>query len=183
MDGIIRAWLTVIFWRSAAAGSDPAGRRLPRQARTFLAAKGACSSPPRPPGSVVESAEPLVERHRAVGIVALEIFVVEVVRVAVRCRRPRPSPTTILSKPVWPWAGDKAGMQQMEDRVDRVRRHDPVDEHAGEIEQVLDRMHRQPRPRPGIDVGVVQLVHGPIERRPVDQPVDADRNALRGTAG
>ena len=47
-----------------------------------------------------------------------------------------------------------------------------MDKYAAEIDHVLDRVHRHARPRTDIDVLVVQVVHGPVERPPVDQPMD-----------
>jgi hypothetical protein len=55
-------------------------------------------------GAVMESAEPLVERNRAVGVVALEVLVMEVVSEAVGIAPS--SPITTLSKPVCPGTGD-----------------------------------------------------------------------------
>ena len=46
-----------------------------------------------------------------------------------------------------------------------------MQEYPGEVEQVLDRMHRQPRPRPDVDVLVMQVVGGLVQRLPVDQAV------------
>ena len=118
----------------------------------------------------MEGAEPLVERDRAVGVVALEVLVVEVVRVAVGVDRALLADHDLLE------AGmarhrRQAGMDQVEQRVHRVRGQHPVDQHAREVEQVLDRVHRQARPGAGVGVLVVQLVGDPVERRDVQQPV------------
>ena len=63
-------------------------------------------------------------------------------------------------------------MLQVEDDVQGMRRHDPVDEHAGKIEEVLDRVHCKARPWTGIGVLVVEMVHRAVERRPMDKAVD-----------
>jgi hypothetical protein len=47
-----------------------------------------------------------------------------------------------------------------------------MDQHNAEIQEMLDWVHRQARPRPGIDVLVMEVVDGPVERRPVNGSVD-----------
>ena len=59
----------------------------------------------------------------------------------------------------------------MEHRVQWMRWDDPVNQHAAEIQQVLDGVHRQPRPRPGIHVLVMQVVGRLVQRFPVSQTV------------
>src|SRR5262245_17717395 len=117
----------------------------------------------------MESAEPSVEWNGAVGVVALEELVMEVVRVAFHryfalAQQHPVEPTMRRHR-------RDAGMQQMEQRVQRMRRNDPMDEDPGEIEKVLDRMHREAGPWAGIDVGVMQSMRHPVERRPMDEPV------------
>ena len=121
--------------------------------------------------AVVEGPEPLVDRHEIVAVVALEVLVVEVVVVVVGIER-----DAILDhdplEPGMALRRREGEMLQLEDHMERMRRHDPVDEHGREIEDVLDRMHRHSRPRRDVDVLVMERMHGPIERRPVDQAVD-----------
>ena len=61
---------------------------------------------------------------------------------------------------------------QMEQRVDRVRRNNPVNEHAREVEEVLNGMHGKPGQRPDVDVVMVQVVYPTIQGSPVDQAMD-----------
>ena len=103
-------------------------------------------------------------------VVVLEVFVMEVVGIAVRCDRRLLADDDPL-EPGMAVRRRQPGMKQLEQCVDRMRGHDPVDEHAGEIEQMLDRVHRDARPGARVDVVVMQLVHRAIERRPMNQPV------------
>lgn len=123
--------------------------------------------------AVVPAAKPLIERHRAVtAVVALEIPVMQVVKIALtdavhvlafrqqfvesdmtQCRR-------------------EAGLLHVEDRMQRVRQQDPVEQYAAEIKNVFHRVHRHARP--GADVGIlmVQRVHRLIEETAVQKAVD-----------
>ena len=60
----------------------------------------------------------------------------------------------------------------MEDEVDGMRCQDDVNGHRAQVKKMLDRMHRESRPRSGDDVPVVQVVNPGIERLPVDEAVD-----------
>ena len=118
--------------------------------------------------AVMKRAEPLVQRHHAVGIVHLEIFVMQVVRVIGGIHR------GILAdhQPVEPGMSLRrrdAKARGEVDHVDRVRRNDEEDQDGGKIDHMLDRVHRQPRPRPRVGVPVMKLVRDPIERRPVKE--------------
>ncbi|EEF25311.1 conserved hypothetical protein, partial [Ricinus communis] len=118
--------------------------------------------------TVVESPEPLVERDDAIGVIALEILVMEIVVVAVGIDGALLADDDLVEAGMARCRG-KACMRQVEDRMDRIGRHDPVDQHTGEIEKVLDRVHGKTGPRAGIDVVMMQLVDRMIQRRPVDE--------------
>ena len=119
--------------------------------------------------TVVERTEPAIERYGAVGVVDLEVLVVEIVRVAVGVERSVADLDPFEAGV--PGHGCHQQMELVEQHVERVRRHDPVDRHRGEVAEVLQRVHRQPRPRPWIHVAVVERVHRLVERRHVDEPV------------
>ena len=120
----------------------------------------------------MEGAKPLVQSHRTIGtVVAFEILVVEEMEVIVRLDLDAVFQDYPLESSM-ALGGRDAGVLQMEQGVDRVRRNDPVDEHAREIEQVLDRMHGKPGQRPDIDIVVVEIMDPAIQRGPMDQPMD-----------
>ena len=84
-------------------------------------------------GTVVERPEPLVERDRPVGVVDLEVLVVEVVGIATGVDRP--TEQLDLVEPGVAGHGRHHQVERVEHGVDRVRRHDPVDRHGAEVEQ------------------------------------------------
>ena len=64
------------------------------------------------------------------------------------------------------------GMQHgIENNVDRVTRDDEIYRQIGIQEQVLDRVHRVPRPGPGIDVLVVPGMKPAIQRLDMTEAV------------
>src|SRR5437762_14124552 len=67
---------------------------------------------------VMEGAEPAVERDRAVMVVALEVFVMEVVGIAVRCDRRLLADDDPL-EPGMAVRRRQSGMKQLEQCVDR----------------------------------------------------------------
>ena len=50
-----------------------------------------------------------------------------------------------------------------------MQRQQPLHDDRGEIDDVLHRMHRQPRPRPDLDIAVMQGVNGLVENFRVQQ--------------
>ena len=50
-----------------------------------------------------------------------------------------------------------------------------MDEDAAQVDEVLERMHREPRPGSEVVVAVVQGVGDAIERMPVKQAMDEEK--------
>ena len=118
----------------------------------------------------MEAAEPLVQRHALVAVVALEVAVVQVVEIAAVAEGLVVLDYELREAGV-AGGGAQPGVHEVEYCVDGVRRDHPVHEHAGEVDQVLDRVHGQPRPGADVDVAVVQVVRDLVERLPVRPPV------------
>ena len=116
----------------------------------------------------MEAAEPLVQRHPFVAVVAVEVAVVQVVEVAAVVQRMFVAQFELVEPGVARRRAD-AGVHQMKDGVQRMRRDDPVDHHPGQVQQVLDGVHRQARPRPDVDVLVMQIVGVLVQRLPVGE--------------
>lgn len=62
--------------------------------------------------------------------------------------------------PVMPARRSQRGVLRVEQKMDRMRRDNPVNQHDAEVQEMFDRMHRQAGPRAGIDVLVVEIVDG-----------------------
>ena len=60
----------------------------------------------------------------------------------------------------------------MEDNKDGMAWDHQMDQQRGVIQYMLDGMHRDARPRPNIDVFVVQTVRDPVQRRPMQKTVN-----------
>ena len=120
----------------------------------------------------MEAAEPAVDRHRPVTtVVAFEVAVMQVVEVVgVADRLARLAELQLVESGV-ARRRRQSRVHQVHHGVQRMRRDDPMQEHAGEVDQVLDRVHRQPRPGADVDVLVVQVVSRLVERLPVGEPV------------
>ena len=61
---------------------------------------------------------------------------------------------------------------QVKNDKQRVRRHDEVDQHRAEIDQMLARVHRQAGPGADVGIAVMHRMHAAVQRRPVNQAVD-----------
>ena len=119
---------------------------------------------------VVEAAEPLVQWDRLGAEVDREEAVMQVVEVVLVLQ------TLLflghdLVKTRMPERGGKPGVLEVEHHVDRVRGNDPVDHGDREIQQVLQRMHCQSRPRSDVDVLVMDEVDRVVHGLPVNQSV------------
>jgi hypothetical protein len=55
----------------------------------------------------------------------------------------------------------------LEQRDQRMRRQQPRHDDRQEIDHLLDLVHGKSRPRPDLDVDVVDVMDRPVERRPV----------------
>mgnify|MGYP000288109396 CR=1 FL=1 len=61
---------------------------------------------------------------------------------------------------------------QQEHHVYGMSRQHEKDQKTAEVEQMLNRVHRQAGPGADIDIPVVHRMHMPVQRRPVDQAMD-----------
>lgn len=73
--------------------------------------------------------------------------------------RPRRRAVAIVSR-----QGEDVGMELVHEEVHRMTRDDESYEEAGEVEEMLDRVHREARPRPRGVTFVVQTVHVAVEK-------------------
>ena len=90
--------------------------------------------------SIVERAEPLVERDHAVGVVHLEILMMQVMGVVGNVHGCLVAHHQAI-EPRMALGRRNAQPRCQIDHVDRMRRNDEEQQDAGKIDQVLDRMH------------------------------------------
>ena len=112
--------------------------------------------------------KPIVQRHFAFPVVTLEETVMQLME-TITSRYPllplKNQPLEAYMPQRWR-EGVVLGVHQ---HVNGMRGHDPVNQDTAEDNQVLNRMHGDARPRPDIDVFVMEVVNSPIERRPVKE--------------
>ena len=112
--------------------------------------------------------KPIVQRHSAFPVVTLEETVMQLME-TITSRYPllplKNQPLEAYMPQCWR-EGVVLGVHQ---HVNGMRGHDPVNQDTAEDNQVLNRMHGDARPRPDIDVFVMEVVNSPIERRPVQE--------------
>ena len=116
--------------------------------------------------------EPLVERHHAIGIIHLEIFVVQVVGKVGRIHTCLFTNNHSVKSRV-PLCWGETQTRGKIDHVNWMRRDKKKKENGGKVNLVLYRVHGKARPRPPIGVAVMQLVRHLIQRWPVQQTVRA----------
>ena len=116
-----------------------------------------------------ERAKEPVQRQRGFPVVAIKESVMEVVKIRARGQ---PALEDGAFEPVMPPRRRQGRVLGVEEKMDRVRRHHEVDQDHAEIQEMLHGMHGQPGPRAGVDVLVMQIMHGLVERRPVNGAVD-----------
>src|SRR5690242_18318070 len=63
-------------------------------------------------------------------------------------------------------------MLSVKQEMNRMARYDPMDQHYAKVEHMLDRMHRQTRPRTRVYILMMQIMHRFVQRRPMDRAVD-----------
>ena len=119
----------------------------------------------------MEGAKPLIEGDGDLAIVALEVAMVQVVKERAGAQAELISDQHII-KTRMAFGRRERGVLGIKEHVDRVRRHNPVNQDHAEVEDVLHGMHGQAGPWPDVDIFVMQVVNIPIERFPVDQPMD-----------
>ena len=126
---------------------------------------------------VVVRAEPHVERKVVFPVIALEVAVMQLMEIrgsrnaGVSLDDERLEPDVTLCR------GER-GVLRIHQHVDRVRGHDPVNQNATEVKNMLNRVHGQAGPRPDVDVLVMEIVPGLVERRPMQQtmrPVEVEQ--------
>ena len=115
-------------------------------------------------------AEPEVERNVRFPVVALEVAMVQLVEVGAGRDFPLLSDHHVL-EPHMALGRGEGRVLRIQDHVDGMGRHHPVDQDAAVVQDVLNRMHGQAGPRTDIDVLVVQVVAGLVEGRPVQEPM------------
>ena len=105
----------------------------------------------------MKASEPLVQRHRLVTVVDSEIAVVQVVEIVVSHEAPFLFRHQLVESRM-PERRAHCCMHEVVYRMNWMRGNDPVKQDTREIEQMLDRVHGQPRPRTNVDVLVVQVM-------------------------
>ena len=120
--------------------------------------------------AVVAGPEPDVEGNVQPTVVAFEIAVVQLVEIGCSPQFGLAVDDDRLEAGVRLRRRER-GELPVHDSVDRVRGYDPMDQHAAEEDDVLERVHRQAGPGTGVDVAVVQEVRHPVEGRPVQEAV------------
>src|ERR1700722_3020696 len=120
--------------------------------------------------TIMPSAEPLIEGNVARAVVHLERLVMQVVHVSIHVELLARCHAHDIKARV-PAGRRNTRVYKLEYRVDRMRRHDEVDEYAREIDHMLNRMHRQSRPRTGVDVVVMYLVDEVVKAAHMDEPM------------
>ena len=115
-------------------------------------------------------AEPMVEGNVRFTVVALEVTMVQLMEIGTS-RKLAILPDYHVLEPDVALGRSERRVLHVQDHVDRMGRHNPVDQDAAVVKNVLDRMHGQAGPRTDIDVLVVQIVAGLVEGRPVQEPM------------
>lgn len=115
--------------------------------------------------------KPLVHGNKLVGsVIDLKVLVMEIVDVMIIVYLP--TAENELPEPRMSLRGRKREVLKMVNDVERMRRNDPVHEHSGKVQNMLNGMHGQPGPWTEVDVLVMEAMHCSIDRRPVKESVD-----------
>ena len=120
---------------------------------------------------IVKRAEPVIERKIIFSVIALKIAVMQLVKERRRGHSITPSHLDLI-KPHMPLRRCKRCMLCIHQHVNRMGRHHPVNQNTAKIQQMLNRVHSQPGPRPNIDILVMQIVRGLVQRFPMGQAVN-----------
>ncbi len=117
------------------------------------------------------AAEPSVPRHFHCSVVALEVAVVELVKVNAHFHL-----WVFVHHKIFKSGVAENGVRRLhipvEQDVKRVAGDNQVDRKVGVEQQVFDRVHRDARPWADIDVSVVKGMGQLVERRPMKRAVD-----------
>ncbi len=123
-------------------------------------------------------AKPHVERQVIFPIVALEVAVMQLVEI-------RSSWNTSVSldgkrlEPNVPLCWGERGVMCVHQHVDWVRGHNPVNQDATEVEDVLNRVHGQSGPWSDVDIFVMEVVPSFVEQPPMQEtmgPVEVEQS-------
>ena len=116
--------------------------------------------------SVVKASKPSVPRHVDGAVVALEVAMMKLVKKVTGAHSLFVPNHQLLIARVGKRRAEvlQAGV---EDNKDEMAGDDQMDQQRGVIQYMLDGMHRDARPRPNIDVFVVQTMRDPVQRRPM----------------
>ncbi len=122
--------------------------------------------------AIVIGPEPIIQRHKGFPVIALEVAVMQVMEITAGTANPEVSLDNQLLEPGMPLGWRKRVVLGVHQHVDRMRGHNPVNQHTTEDDQVLNRMHGHPGPGTDIDVFVMEVVRPLEERRPVHETMD-----------
>ena len=81
-----------------------------------------------------------------------------------------------------PTESRQVGVVLVEQKVARMIRHDERESEAAEVEEVLDRVHRERRPRPRIVCGTKRTAMTRVSKRVVANPALRKLKKMRGIA-
>ncbi len=112
--------------------------------------------------------KPIIQRHSAFPVVTLKETVMQLMETIIS-RYPLLSLKNQPLEATMPQCWREGVVLGVHQHVNGMRGNDPVNQDTAEDNQVLNRMHGDARPRPDIDVFVMEVVNSPIERRPVQK--------------
>ena len=121
--------------------------------------------------AIMKRAEPLIQGDHAVGIVALEILVVQIMLPTGQNLRAAVLANFDTIKACMPRGWRQSGVQQVKEDVKPARGQNQVGQHTAEVQEVLAGVHGKARPRTGVDVLVMMPMGQLIKRRPMQEPM------------
>jgi len=116
----------------------------------------------------MESTKQVVPRHIKVAVVTFKITMMQVVEVVcIYSKIIYLNPVEACVSP----SRTNASMEQMKTSMNRMRGNHPMQKHSRQIQEMLNRVHRQTRPWAGVGVFMMQIVGSIIKRLPMRQPM------------
>ena len=112
------------------------------------------------------SPEPMVKWHVGFPVITLEIAVMQLMEI-----RGRRNLNVLFDdqffEPDMTLCWRECSVLPVHQHMDRVRGHDPMDQDAAEVKNMLKRVHSHARPRTDVNVFMMKIVRGLVKRRPM----------------
>ncbi len=122
--------------------------------------------------AIVIGPEPMIQRHDGFSVIALEVTVMQMMKITAGTANPEVSLEDQLLKAEMPMMRVDGVVMHVHQHVDGMRGHDPVNQHTAEENNVLNRMRGKSGPGPGVDVFVMDVVYPFEEGGPVQETMD-----------